>query len=174
MCNAAYVQAGLAVAGAVQGHREKKAQNKGIRRDQDTSRRNADKGYLHDLQKIDNEKILADQEKAISKLKVKSDREAEIAQSLNLGFGNSTKIVQSIGGLYDDDWNSIDRDYSKDMVTLADQKTEAYANLSKTYNSLTPPIAPSRTGLVLDIAGSVTGGYYQNEKDKTAKKNSGG
>ena len=170
MCNAAYVQAGLAVAGAVQGHREKKAQNKGIRRDQDTSRRNADKGYLHDLQKIDNEKILADQEKAISKLKVKSDREAEIAQSLNLGFGNSTKIVQSIGGLYDDDWNSIDRDYSKDMVTLADQKTEAYANLSKTYNSLTPPIAPSRTGLVLDIAGSVTGGYYQNEKDKQAKK----
>jgi len=170
MCNAAYVQAGLAVAGAVQGHREKKAQNSAIRRDQDTSRRNADKGYLHDLQKIDNEKILADQEKAISKLKVKSDREAEIAQSLNLGFGNSTKIVQSIGGLYDDDWNSIDRDYSKDMVTLADQKTEAYANLSKTYNSLTPPIEPSRTGLVLDIAGSVTGGYYQNEKDKQAKK----
>jgi hypothetical protein len=56
------------------------------------------------------------------------------------------------------------------MVVLADQKTEAYANLSKTYNSLTPPIAPSRTGLVLDIAGSVTGGYYQNEKDKQAKK----
>ena len=174
MCNAAYVQAGLAVAGAVQGYREKKAQNSAIRRDQDTSRRNADKGYLHDLQKIDNEKILADQEKAISKLKVKSDREAEIAQSLNLGFGNSTKIVQSIGGLYDDDWNSIDRDYSKDMVVLADQKTEAYANLSKTYNSLTPPIDPSRTGLIIGVASSASQGYYQNQKDETAKKNSGG
>ena len=170
MCNAAYVQAGLAVAGAVQGHREQKAQNSATRRDQDASRRNADKGYLHDLQKIDNEKILADQEKTIAEIKAKSDKDAQVAQSLNLGFGNSTKIVQSIGGLFDDDWNSINRDYSKDMVTLADQKTEAYSNMAKTYNSLTPPIDPSRTGLVLDIAGSVAGGYYQNKKDKQAKK----
>ena len=169
MCNA-YAQAGLAIVGQYQAYREKKAQNKAIRRDQDTSRRNADKGYLHDLQKIDNEKILADQEKKISEIKVKADREAEIAQSLNLGFGNSTKIVQSIGAVYDEDWNSINRDYSKDMVTLADQKTEAYANLSKTYNSLTPPIDPSRTGLIIGVASSASQGYYQNEKDKAAKK----
>jgi len=169
MCNA-YAQAGLAIVGQYQAYREKKAQNKAIRRDQDTSRRNADKGYLHDLQKIDNEKILADQEKAISEIKVKADREAEIAQSLNLGFGNSTKIVQSIGAVYDEDWNGINRDYSKDMVTLADQKTEAYANLSKTYNSLTPPIDPSRTGLIIGMASSASQGYYQNEKDKAAKK----
>ena len=169
MCNA-YAQAGLAIVGQYQAYREKKAQNKAIRRDQDTSRRNADKGYLHDLQKIDNEKILADQEKAISEIKVKADREAEIAQSLNLGFGNSTKIVQSIGAVYDEDWNGINRDYSKDMVTLADQKTEAYANLSKTYNSLTPPIDPSRTGLIIGVASSASQGYYQNEKDKAAKK----
>ena len=169
MCNA-YAQAGLAIVGQYQAYREKKAQNKAIRRDQDASRRNADKGYLHDLQKIDNEKILADQEKAISEIKVKADREAEIAQSLNLGFGNSTKIVQSIGAVYDEDWNGINRDYSKDMVTLADQKTEAYANLSKTYNSLTPPIDPSRTGLIIGVASSASQGYYQNEKDKAAKK----
>ena len=169
MCNA-YAQAGLAIVGQYQAYREKKAQNKAIRRDQDTSRRNADKGYLHDLQKIDNEKILADQEKAISEIKVKADREAEIAQSLNLGFGNSTKIVQSIGAVYDEDWNGINRDYSKDMVTLADQKTEAYANLSKIYNSLTPPIDPSRTGLIIGMASSASQGYYQNEKDKAAKK----
>lgn len=169
MCNA-YAQAGLAIVGQYQAYREKKAQNKAIRRDQDTSRRNADKGYLHDLQKIDNEKILADQEKKISEIKVKADREAEIAQALNLGFGNSTKIVQSIGAVYDEDWNGINRDYSKDMVTLADQKTEAYANLSKTYNSLTPPIDPSRTGLIIGVASSASQGYYQNEKDKAAKK----
>ena len=72
MCN---VQAALQVAGAVVSYREKKAQNKAIRRDQDTSRRNADKGYLHDLNKIDQEKINADmQKKQKQKLNLKQKK----------------------------------------------------------------------------------------------------
>ena len=163
-------EAALAIAGQVVSYQQKKAENKAIRRDQDTSRSNADKGYLHDLQKIDNEKVLADREKALAELKTKNEREAEIAQKLNLGFGNSTKIVQSIGALYDEDWISIGNEYSKDMITLDNQKSEAYANMSKTYNSLTPPIEPSKAGLIIGVATSANSGYQTSQTNKKAKK----
>ena len=110
--------------------REKKAQNKAIRRDQDTSRSNADKGYLHDLNKIDQEKVNADAEKTKAEIISKAEKDGEIAQKTNLGFGNGVKIVQSIGYLFDNDWVAITSDYNKDMQNLGFQKTEAYANLS--------------------------------------------
>ena len=56
------------------------------------------------------------------------------------------------------------------MQLFANQKTEAYANQVKTYNSLKPPTDPSRAGLIIGIATSASQGYQQNEKDKAAKK----
>ena len=67
MCN---IGAAIQVASLVQGYREKKAINKGIRRDQDESRKNFDKGYLHDMVKIDQEKVNADMEKTESRTKI--------------------------------------------------------------------------------------------------------
>ena len=167
------VQAALQVAGAVVQYQNKKAENKAIRRDQDTTRRNADKGYLHDMTKIDREKVNADREKAIAEISSKKERDGEIAQSLNLGFGNSTKIVQSIGAMFDDDWNTINRDYSKDLTTFQDQQSEAYANQAKTYNSLTSPTEPSRTGLFIQVASQGYEGYQRNQTNKNAKKTTG-
>ena len=167
MCS---IPAALQIAGSVVQYQQKKAENKAIRRDQDTTRRNADKGYLHDMTKIDREKVSADREKTLAEISSKKERDGEIAQSLNLGFGNSTKIVQSIGAMFDDDWNTINRDYSKDVTTFQDQQSEAYANLSKTYNSLTPPIEPSRTGLIIQVASQGYEGYQRNETNKNAKK----
>ena len=167
MCD---IQAALQVAGAVVSHQQKKADNKAIRRDQETTRRNADRGYLHDLNKIDQEKVNADMEKAKAELKTKATRDGEIAQKMNLGNANNTKIVQSIGALYDEDWNEITSGYDKDMQLFANQKTEAYANQVKTYNSLKPPTDPSRTGLMLDIASSANGGYQRSQTNKEAKK----
>tara|TARA_R110001606_G_scaffold8612_3_gene37836 strand:+ start:805 stop:1308 length:504 start_codon:yes stop_codon:yes gene_type:complete len=167
MCD---IQSALAVAGTIQSYREQKVQNKAIRRDQETTRRNADKGYLHDMTKIDREKVNADREKRIAEIESKKERDGEIAQSLNLGFGNSTKIVQSIGALFDNDWNTITRDYSKDVTTLQDQQSEAYANQQKTYNSLKPPIDPSRTGLYIQVASQGYEGYQRNQTNKNAKK----
>ena len=166
MCD---VSTALAVAGQVVSYQNKKAENKAIRRDQETTRRNADKGYLHDVNKIDREKVNADREKVLAEISSKKERDGEIAQSLNLGFGNSTKIVQSIGALFDDDWNTINREYDKDITTFQDQQTEAYANLSKTYNSLTPPIDPSRTGLIIDVASTSYEGYQRNQTNKNKK-----
>ena len=167
MCN---IGAAIQVAGLVQGYREKKAQNKAIRRDQETTRRNADKGYLHDMNKIDQEKVNADMEKTKAEIKSKAEKDKEVAQKTNLGFGNGVKIVQSIGYLFDDDWVSITSDYDKDVQQFQNQQTEAYANLHKSYNSLTPPIDPSRTGLMLEVAGASYDGYQRNEDRKEAKK----
>ncbi len=164
------VQAALQVAGTVIAYRQKKAENKAIRRDQDTTRRNADKGYLHDLNKIDQEKVNADMEKAKAEVKTKAERDGEIAQKTNLGFGNNTKIVQSIGALYDEDWNEITSGYEKDNQMFQNQKIEAYANLSKTYNSLRPPTEPSRTGLIIDVASSAYKGYETYKTNQEAKE----
>ena len=167
MCS---IPAALQIAGSVVQYQQKKAENKAIRRDQETTRRNADKGYLHDVNKIDREKVNADREKVLAEISSKKERDGEIAQSLNLGFGNSTKIVQAIGGMFDDDWNSIHRDYSKDVTTLQEQQSEAYANQAKTYNSLTSPTEPSRTGLMIDVASSAYEGYQTHQDNKKAKK----
>jgi len=167
MCD---IQAALAVAGAVVSHQQKKADNKAIRRDQETTRRNADRGYLHDLNKIDQEKVNADMEKAKAELKTKATRDGEIAQKINLGDANNTKIVQSIGALYDEDWNEITSGYDKDMQLFSNQKTEAYANMTKTYNSLKPPTEPSRAGLMLDIASSSYDGYQRSQTNADPKK----
>ena len=167
MCN---IGAAIQVAGLVQGYREKKAINKGIRRDQETSRRHFDKGYLHDMNKIDQEKVNADMEKSKAEIKSKAEKNLEISQKTNLGFGNNTKIVQSIGYLFDDDWNEITSGYDKDVQIFQNQQTEAYANLSKTYNSLRPPIEPSRTGLIIDVASSAYEGYETYKTNQEAKE----
>ena len=55
MCD---VKAALQVASSVVAYRQKKADNAAIRRDQETTRRNADRGYLHDMVKIDQRKSM--------------------------------------------------------------------------------------------------------------------
>ena len=167
MCN---IGAAIQVAGLVQGYREKKAINKGIRRDQDESRKNFDKGYLHDMVKIDQEKVNADMEKQKAEQKSKAEKDGEIAQKINLGFGNNTKIVQSIGYLFDEDWNAITSGHDKDKQIFQNQQSEAYANLHKGYNSLTPPVDPSRTGLMIDVASVSYEAYQSNQTNKGAKK----
>ena len=115
MCN---IGAAIQVASLVQGYREKKVQNKAIKRDQETSRRGFDRGYLHDMNKIDQEKVNADKEKVKAEIKSKYEKNQQISEQLNLGTGNSTKIVQSIGYLFDQDWVEITGEYDKDVQIL--------------------------------------------------------
>jgi len=46
---------------------------------------------------------------------------------------------------------------------LRGDETSAYANLSKTYNSIKPVTMPSRTGLALEIATLSAEGYYKDK-----------
>ena len=107
--------------------------------------------YLYDLSKIDNESGNAVREKALEEFKIKQKKALDIAEALNLGFGNPLRAVQSIGGVADSDLNYVGFQFTKDMTTLQHQEHEAYANMVKGYSSLTAPEYPSLIGTGLQI-----------------------
>ncbi len=90
-------------------------------------------------------------------------KKAEQASGLNLGFGNATRILQSISGKFDSSYADILAGYRQDMTALRGDETSAYGNLSKTYNSIKPVTMPSRTGLALEIATLSAEGYYKDK-----------
>ena len=159
MCSIQAAMAGVQIVGKVQEHREAKALAASKRAANDRTRENAQVAYMRDINKIDQEKVQADQEKTVAEFKTKQESKKKLAQALNLNAGNRVAIVQDIGSLYNDEYTEINREYKGDMITLANQTTDAYANMSKVYNSLQPVVEPSRTGLLLDIASTAGTGY---------------
>ena len=162
MCGVPQAQLALtaiSAVGQVQEYREQKALAASKRAANDRTRENAQVAYMRDINKIDQEKVQADQEKTVAEFKTKQESKKKLAQALNLNAGNSVAIVQDIGSLYNSEYTEINRDYKGDMITLAAQTTDAYENMSKVYNSLQPVVEPSRTGLLLDIASTAGTGY---------------
>ena len=159
MCSIQAAMAGVQIVGKVQEYREQKALAASKRATNDRTRENANVAYMRDINKIDKEKVQADQEKAVAEFKTKQESKKKLAQNLNLNAGNSVAIVQDIGSLYNDEYTEINREYKGDMITLANQTTDAYANMAKVYNSIAPVVEPSRTGLLLDIATTAGEGY---------------
>ena len=159
MCSIQAAMAGVQIVGKVQEYREQKALAASKRAANDRTRENAQVAYMRDINKIDQEKVQADQEKTVAEFKTKQESKKKLAQALNLNVGNNLAIVQDIGSLYNDEYTEINRDYKGDMITLAGQTTDAYANMAKVFNSLQPVVEPSRTGLLLDIASTAGTGY---------------
>ena len=159
MCSIQAAMAGVQIVGKVQEYREQKALAASKRATNDRTRENANVAYMRDINKVDQEKVQADQEKAVAEFKTKQESKKKLAQNLNLNAGNSVAIVQDIGSLYNDEYTEINREYKGDMITLANQTTDAYANMAKVYNSIAPVVEPSRTGLLLDIATTAGEGY---------------
>ena len=83
----------------------------------------------------------------------------------NLTKGKFSVVVNN--GCYEWVTRSIN-DWGKAL--FQNQQTEAYANLSKTYNSLKPPTDPSNIGLALEVATAANGGYQRSQTNKEAKK----
>ena len=160
MCD---VVTALKIGTAIYSHQSQKAVAKGKRNANNETRKNADANYLANIAKIDNEKNEADMEKSKELFKNSQEKKAEQASGLNLGFGNATKILQSISGKFDSSYADILAGYRQDMTALRGDETSAYANLSKTYNSIKPVTEPSRTGLALQIATIGAEGYYKNQ-----------
>lgn len=170
MCSIQAAMAGVQIVGKVQEYREQKALAASKRAANDRTRENAQVAYMRDINKIDQEKVQADQEKAAAKIKTDMEKKKKIAQNINLNAGNSVAIVQDIGSLYNDEYNENARDYKGDMITLANQTTDAYANMAKVFNSITPVTEPSRTGLLLDIATTAGEGYVAHTDATKANK----
>ena len=159
MCD---VVTALKVGTAIYNYQNEKAIAKGKRIANDRTRENADANYLANIAKIDGEKNEAAMEKSKEIFKNNMEKKAEQATGLNLGFGNATRILQSVSGKYDMSYADILR-YRQDMTALMNDESSAYANLTKTYNSIKPVTEPSRTGLALQIATLSAEGYYKNE-----------
>ena len=173
MCGVPQAQLALtaiSAVGKVQEYREQKALAASKRASQDRTRENANVAYMRDINKIDQEKVQADQEKAVAEFKTKMESKKKLAQALNLNAGNSIAIVQDIGSLYNDEYTEIMRDYKGDMITLGNQTQDAYANMSKVYNSLEPVTEPSRTGLLLDLGTTAAQGYVNYDTAVKADK----
>lgn len=159
MCSIQAAMAGVQIVGKVQEYREQKALAASKRAANDQTRVNANIAYMRDINKIDQEKVQADQEKTVAKVKTDMEKKKAIAQNINLNAGNSVAIVQDIGSLYNDEYNENNRDYKGDLITIGEQSIDAYANMAKVYNSIAPVTEPSRTGLLLDIATTAGEGY---------------
>ena len=170
MCSIQAAMAGVQIVGKVQEYREQKALAASKRATNDRTRENANVAYMRDINKIDQEKVLADQEKTVAEFKAKQEMKKKISQNINLNAGNRVAIVQDIGSLYNDEYTENHRDYKGDMITLANQTTDAYANMSKVYNSLQPVVEPSRTGLLLGLATTGAQGYINYDTATKAKK----
>tara|TARA_R100000655_G_scaffold23888_2_gene47950 strand:- start:1089 stop:1613 length:525 start_codon:yes stop_codon:yes gene_type:complete len=173
MCGVPQAQLALtaiSAVGQVQEYREQKALAASKRAANDRTRENAQVAYMRDINKIDQEKVLADQEKAVAEFKTKQESKKKLAQALNLNVGNNVAIVQDIGSLYNDEYTEINRDYKGDMITLAGQTTDAYANMAKVFNSLQPVVEPSRTGLLLGLGTTAAQGYINYDTATKAKK----
>ena len=149
MCD---VVTALKVGTAIYNYQNEKAIAKGKRIANDKTRENADANYLANIAKIDNEKNEAAMEKTTEEIRNNMSKKAEQATGLNLGFGNATRILQSVSGKYDMSYADILQGYRQDMTQLMSDEDAAYANLVKTYNSIKPVTEPSRTGLALQIA----------------------
>ena len=124
--------------------------------------------YLNTLSKIDNEGGNAVTEKALEEFKIKQEKSSQIAEALNLGFGNPLRAVQAVGGVADNDLNYVGFQFSKDMTTLQNQENEAYAHMVKGYSSLRSPTQPSLIGTTLQIASA--GVNYRTEDLKRQGK----
>jgi len=161
MCGVNEAMMAMKVVGAVASHNEKKTQARQKAASDYQTMRNADQAYLVDLGKIETERGTAAREKAVSEMKNSFARKAAQANALNLGFGNSVRVVQNIGTEADLEYNDIMADYMGDMITLNSQRSDAYANLQRTYNSITPTYEPSFMSLALDIGGA--GGSYMGQ-----------
>ena len=160
--------AALQVGTAVLDYQDKKNAAKMKRADNQVAMGHYNEAYLYDLQKIDNEAGNAHREKALEEFKIKQEKSSQIAEALNLGFGNPLRAVQAVGGVADNDLNYVGFQFSKDMTTLQNQENEAYAHMVKGISSLQSPTQPSIIGTGLQIASA--GINYRTEDLKRQGK----
>jgi len=162
------ISTAIQVGGAVMDYQNKKAVAESHAAANQVTMGHYNESYLNDLAKIDNESGNAIREKALEEFKIKQEKSSQIAEALNLGFGNPLRAVQAVGGVADNDLNYVGFQFSKDMTTLQNQESEAYAHMVKGYSSLQSPTQPSLISTGLQIASA--GVNYRTEDLKRRGK----
>ena len=155
--------AGLKVGSAVAGWQADRQQASNQAYADYKTRRNADQSYLNDLTKIETERGRAAREKGKEEFKSKMKARKELAAAQNAGFGNSLRVAQDIGVVFDEEYNDIAFGFERDMFTLNNQRTDAYANLKRIYNNIAPVYMPNTLDLALRVGSAGAEGYAQGK-----------
>ena len=162
------ISTAIRVGGTVMDYQNKKAVADSHSAANEVTMGHYNEDYLNTLAKIDNEGGNAVTEKILEEFKIKQKKSKDIAEALNLGFGDPLRAVQAVGGVADNDLNYVGFQFSKDMTTLQNQENEAYAHMVKGYSSLRSPTQPSLIGAGLQIASA--GVNYRTEDLKRQGK----
>lgn len=161
MCSVELAMAGLKVASAATSWQAQRQQASNQAYADYRTKQNADQAYLNDLSDIETERGQAAREKALEKFRLKQKKRADAAKAFNAGFGNPLRVAQDIGAVFDQDYNDLAFDFESDMITLNNQRQDAYANLQRIYNNIAPVYMPNSTDLLLRTAGAGAEGYAQ-------------
>ena len=97
--------AGVQIVGKVQEYREQKALAASKRAANDQTRVNANIAYMRDINKIDQEKEPADQEKTVAKDNTEMAQKKETAENINFKTRNSGDKVQGRDSLSKQHYN---------------------------------------------------------------------
>ncbi len=163
MCSVELAVAGLKVGSAVAGWQADRQQASNQAYADYKTRQNADQSYLKDLEKIESERGLSAREKYREELRAKMKKRADVAKAQNAGFGNDLRVAQDIGTVFDQEYNDIAFGFEKDMMTLNNQRTDAYANLQRIYNNIAPVYTPTTGDLLLRVGAAGAEGYAQGK-----------
>ena len=159
MCSVELAVAGLKVGSAVAGWQADRQQASNQAYANYKTRRNADQAYLNDLSKIETERGRAAREKGTEEFRAKLKRMKDLAKAQNAGFGNSLRVAQDVGTAFDADYNDIAFGFESDMITLNNQRGDAYANMQRIYNNIAPVYMPNTTDLLIRTASAGVEGY---------------
>ncbi|OUX46375.1 MAG: hypothetical protein CBE35_01315 [Candidatus Pelagibacter sp. TMED275] len=159
MCSVELAVAGLKVGSAVAGWQADRQQASNQAYADYKTKQNADQAYLTDLSKIETERGLSAREKGREEMRAKMKAKADLAAAQNAGFGNDIRVAQDIGVVFDQEYNDIAFGFEKDMITLNNQRGDAYANLQRIYNNIAPVYTPTTGDLLLRTASAGMEGY---------------
>jgi len=152
MCGVYEAMAALQIGQAIMGHQQQKAVAEATRQSNKITEQNANISYLNDIQKIEMERTEAAREFALEDFKSKMDLRKKQATALNLGFGNSFKVIQDLAGAADTDYVELQNAFLSDMYKANYQYDQAYANMSQTRSKYLKNIQePSGLATALNI-----------------------
>jgi hypothetical protein len=149
-------QLGLSVVSKVaefQGQKQKARQQEAVNA---ANRGRATRGYLTDINAIDQNQQGKAEAKVRADLKLRKERRAAVAKMLNIGAGDPRAIIRDINTDSNIDFNENQASFDTDLASLDRKRMEAYGAMESVWYSQPIPQKPSMMGLAIDTASTYT------------------
>ena len=149
-------QLGLAVVSKVAEFQGKQTKARQQEATNAANRGRATRGYLTDINAIDQNQQGKAEAKVRADLKLRKERRAAVAKMLNLGAGDPRAIIRDINTDSNVDFNENQAGFDTDMASLDRKRMEAYGAMESVWYSQPIPQKPSMMGLAIDTASAYT------------------